>query len=190
MGDDIFHDWCMLVNVPLRVTARLLRENTSAWFDDVRTPSTETRDMIVARSARETLADLTARLGPASREWRWEALHTVTLHHPFGMQRPLDRLFNIGPFPYAGGSTSMMSGEYSITEPYDVTVGASYRQIFDLGDRLHYRSVLPSGESGQVLNRHYDDQTPLWLSGAYRTVHLDTTDTHDDGLRLIPGGGN
>jgi penicillin amidase len=187
MGEDIFHDWCMLVNIPLRVTARLLRENTSAWFDDVRTPQTETRDMIVARSARETIEDLTAHFGPETREWRWEALHTVTLHHPFGMQKPLDRLFDIGPYPYPGGSTSMMSGEYSITEPYEVTVGASYRQIFDLGDRREYRSVLPSGESGQVLHRHYDDQTPLWLSGRYRTVRMDTAGDGVDELLLRPG---
>jgi penicillin amidase len=84
----------------------------------------------------------------------------------------------------------MMSGEYSITEPYDVTVGASYRQIFDLGERLQYRSVLPSGESGQVLHRHYDDQTPLWLSGQYRTVRVDASEKDDDALLLIPGGGD
>jgi penicillin G amidase len=188
MGEDTFHDWCMLVNVPMRVTARLLHDKTSVWFDDVRTPQTETCEMILVRSARETVADLTARLGPAMREWRWEALHTVTLHHPFGMQKPLDRLFDIGPFPYPGGSTSMMSGEYSVTEPYTVTVAASYRQIFDLGDRLHYRSVLPSGESGQVLHPHYDDQTPLWLTGQYRTVSADRTEKGIDELLLLPGG--
>lgn len=188
MGDGIFHDWCRLVNIPLRVTARLLRENASAWFDDVRTPQTETRAMIVARSAREALADLTSRFGPATKEWRWEALHTVTLHHPFGTQKPLDRLFDIGPFPYPGGSTSMMSGEYSITEPYEVTVGASYRQIFDLRDVRQYRSVLPSGESGQVLHKHYDDQTPLWLSGGYRTVRVNAEGP--DELLLTPGSAN
>ncbi len=189
MGEEIFHDWCMLVNIPLRVTMRLLREEPSPWFDDVRTPQAETRDMIIARSARETLADLTARLGPATREWRWESLHMVTLRHPFGMQKPLDRLFDIGPFPYPGGSTSMMSGEYSITEPYGVTVGASYRQIFDLGDRWHYRSILPSGESGQVLHPHYDDQTSLWLTGRYKTVSADRTEKPIDELVLTPAGG-
>ncbi len=189
MGDDIFHDWCRLVNIPLRVTARLLREDASVWFDDVRTPETETAAMIIARSARETLQDLTARFGPATKEWRWEALHTVTLHHPFGTQKPLERLFDIGPFPYAGGSTSMMSGEYSITEPYEVTVGASYRQIFDLGDRHQYRSVLPSGQSGQVLHQHYDDQTPLWLSGGYRTARVDGGGDGSQELVLTPGSG-
>ena len=188
MGDDIYHDFCVLVNVPLRVTSRLLRADTSRWFDDVRTSGVETRDMILARSARETMQDLTGRFGPATRAWRWEQLHTVTLHHPFGMQKPLDRLFNIGPFGYPGGSTSLMSGEYDITDPYAVTVGASYRQIFDLGDRLHYRAILPSGQSGQVFHPHYDDQTPLWLTGRYRTVNADPLDNSKDELLLVPGG--
>jgi penicillin G amidase len=188
MGDDLYHDFCVLVNVPLRVTARLLNENASRWFDDVRTPALETRDMILARSARETIRDLLTRFGPATREWRWERLHTVTLHHPFGMQKPLDRLFDIGPFGYSGGSTSLMSGEYDITAPYAVTVGASYRLIFDLGDRLHYRAILPSGQSGQIFHPHYDDQTPLWLSGSYRTVSADPLDRTVDELLLIPGG--
>ena len=116
-------------------------------------------------------------------------MHTVTLHHPFGMQKPLERLFDIGPFPAAGGSTSMMSGEYSLTEPYEVTVGASYRQIFDLGDARQYRSVLPSGQSGQVLHRHYDDQTPLWLTGGYRTARVDGGGEGSRELVLTPGDG-
>jgi penicillin amidase len=172
----------------MRVTTRLLRENTSRWFDDVRTPAVETRDMILARSARETIQDLLNRFGPATREWRWEQLHTVTLHHPFGMQKPLDRIFDIGPFGYPGGSTSMMSGEYDITNPYAVTVGASYRQIFDLGDRMHYRAILPSGQSGQVFHPHYDDQTALWLSGGYRTVSADPHDSSADEFLFMPGG--
>jgi penicillin amidase len=104
------------------------------------------------------------------------------------MQKPLDRLFDIGPFGYSGGSTCLMSGEYDITAPYAVTVGASYRQIFDLGDRVHYHAILPSGQSGQVFHPHYDDQTPLWLSGRYRTVSADPLDRTVDELLLMPGG--
>ena len=38
-----------------------------------------------------------------------------------------------------------------------------------MGGDGEYRSVLPSGESGQVFDDHYDDQTELWLNGGYRT---------------------
>jgi penicillin amidase len=104
------------------------------------------------------------------KNWRWGDVHTVTLKHPFGLVKPLDRLFNIGPFPYGGGATTLMSGEYSFNDPFKVTVGPSFRQIFDFAKPDEWRAVLPSGESGQVLHSHYDDQTQLWLNGAYRTV--------------------
>ena len=64
MGDALFHDWVILVNVPIRVTARLLREGTSPWFDDRTTPDRiETRDDIVRKSLRDAAEDLRRRRG-------------------------------------------------------------------------------------------------------------------------------
>ena len=71
----------------------------------------------------------------------------LTLQHPFGLQKPLDKIFSIGPFPYGGGSTAMMSGEYSFNEallpaesgqPFGVTVGASFRHIVDMSKPYEY----------------------------------------------------
>ncbi len=169
MGDDLFHDWVMLTNIPLRVTSRLLAQGTSAWFDDVRTAAVETRDDIVRRSLREAVADLREHWGPDTKNWRWGNLHTVSLRHPFGLRKPLDRIFNVGPFPVSGGSTALVSFEYDLNKPFDVTVGPSFRQIFSMAGEGEFRSVLPSGESGQVFHSHYADQTELWLNGGYRT---------------------
>ena len=167
MGDSLYHDWVILGNIPLRVTTRLLAEGNSPWFDDVRTPAVEGRDEIVRRSLREAIAALREKFGDDTRQWGWGNLHTVSLRHPFGLRKPLDRIFNIGPFPVPGGSTALISMEYDLNAPFAVTVGPSFRQVFDMhGD---YRAVLPSGESGQVFDVHYDDQTRLWLNGAYRT---------------------
>jgi penicillin amidase len=187
MGEELIHDFTMLVNVPIRVTSRLLQQGSSRWFDDVRTPAVETRDDIADRSLREAVEQLVSRLGEDTRNWRWGNVHTVTLQHPFGLQKPLDRVFSLGPFPYPGGSTTMMSGEYSITEPFAVTVGPSFRQIFDLANPREHYAVLPSGESGQVYHPHYDDQTPLWLNGAYRTVRTGPAADGMDILTLRPG---
>jgi penicillin amidase len=104
------------------------------------------------------------------------------------LQPPLDRIFSIGPYPYPGASTALMSGEYSITAPFAVTVGASYRQIFSFAEEETHLAVLPSGESGQVYNAHYDDQTPLWLHGAYRNVLRSPGRQAWDHLRLLPIG--
>lgn len=171
MGDDLFHDFLILVNVPIRVTTKLVEEDsTSRWFDDIRTDSVETRDDMIRKSLREAVVALRTRFGIETKMWRWGDLHTVTLEHPFGLKKPLDRIFNIGPFPYGGASTALMSGEYELNEPFRAVIAASYRQIFDLGASGRISSVLPSGESGQVFHKHYSDQTDLWLNGGYRTT--------------------
>ncbi|MFN0159570.1 MAG: penicillin acylase family protein [Bacteroidota bacterium] len=170
MGEALFHDYVILVNVPIRVTTRLVVEGTSTWFDNINTTGIETRDDIIRQSMREAVEALRQRFGSEMKVWQWGELHTVTLQHPFGLQKPLDRIFNIGPFPYGGGSTTLVSGEYSYNNPFAVTVGASIRQIVDFATPGEARTILPSGQSGQVLHKHYDDQTHLWLNGGYKTV--------------------
>jgi penicillin amidase len=191
MGDELFHDYVILVNVPVRMTMKLIEEGTSSWFDDTLTPEVETRDDIIRKSLREAVVALRSRLGPEMKSWRWSELHTVTFKHPFGLVRPLDKLFNIGPYPCPGGPTALVSGEFSYNEPFGVTVGASFRSVVDMSNPGRAFRVLPPGESGQVLNDHYDDQSPLWLNGAYRTVMLDPD--HFSALswkhlQLEPGG--
>jgi len=170
MGGELFHDFVLLVNVPIRVTQRLLTSGVSSWFDNIVTEQIETRDDIVQESMRSAMSILARENGVSMKNWRWGEKHTVTLRHPFGIVKPLDAIFDIGPFSYAGGSTTLVSGEYSFNEPFTVTVGASLRQIVDMGRPLEARRVLPTGQSGQVFHRHYDDQTPLWLNGSYRSV--------------------
>ena len=193
MGEKLFHDYVMLVNVPLRVTMRLVQDGNSVWFDNIRTGEMETSDAIILKSMKDAIGALRMQFGDETKHWQWGSLHTVTLQHPFGLQKPLDKVFSIGPFPYGGGSTAMTSGEYNFndvfqpsefTKPFGVTVGASFRSIVDMSEPHMARTILPSGQSGQVFSIHYDDQTPLWLNGAYKTVRADG-DTQSSTHHLI-----
>ncbi len=175
MGDDLFHDFLILANVPIRVTTRLVEEGTSPWFDDIRTDAVETREDMIRKSLREAVLALRTRFGIETKMWRWGDLHTVTLQHPFGLKKPLDRIFNIGPYPYGGASTALMSGEYDLNDPFATVIAAAYRQMFDLGTAGRVFSVLPSGQSGQVFHKHYNDQTDLWLNGGYRSTRWNDT---------------
>lgn len=188
MGDEVYHDFVLLTNIPIRVTMRLTERDSSWWFDDPSTEEVETRDVVIRKSMRDAVTTLRPRLGPDMKHWRWGGVHTVTIHHPFGLVKPLDRIFNVGPFPYGGGSTALMSGEYDFNDPFVVTVAASFRQIMDLSQPYAVRRVLPPGQSGQVLHPHYNDQMHLWLNGGYRTVTVgDTNATRQrDHLRLEP----
>jgi penicillin amidase len=173
MGHGLYHDYVMLPNVPIRVMTRLLEQGTSSWFDDVGTPAEEGADMIIRRSLRQAITGLRDRLGPDMKRWRWGELHIVTFQHPLGLQKPLDRVLNRGPYAFPGASTALVSGEYSFNNPFEVAVGPSFRLVVDMGDPHTLRVVLPPGESGHPFHEHYDDQTELWINGAYRIFRTD-----------------
>jgi penicillin amidase len=189
MGEDLLSNFEFFGAIPYRVTAQLLASDSSAWFDDVTTPVRETRDDIIRKSLQEAVQELTAIQGPEMKIWQWGSLHTVTFQHPFGVRHPLDRVFNVGPFPSGGGGTTVSKTEFNFHTPYAVTVGPSMRQVIDLANPLEASMVLTTGESGQPLYRHYDDQTSLWLNGGYHRVTMDwneITGQHFEHLELRP----
>jgi len=173
MGDSLFRSFTEFGAIPNRVTSSLLASDSSLWFDDVRTPRRESRDDILMKSLGDAVASLTRKMGAVMKEWRWGNLHTVTFRHPFGARSPLERIFNVGPFPVAGGLTTINKTEYADSDPYTVKVGPSMRLVVDLARPAESYVVLTGGQSGQPLNEHYDDQAPLWLNGGYIRVTTD-----------------
>lgn len=118
----------------------------------------------------------------------WGRAHALTLEHPVGAVRLLRSTFNRGPFPLAGGPYSVCSGQYLHHDPCEVSVGASFRQVVDLGDvEGSGRMISCGGQSGHVGSRHYDDLTPLWLAGAHLPMRLATEPSTGDVLLLEPG---
>jgi penicillin amidase len=155
----------------------------------VSTQQIEKRDDAIRKSLEEAIGELKTALGGEMKTWQWGLLHTVTFRHPFGSQPLLGSVFNIGPFPIGGSGTTLNNGEYFLADPYQVTLGPSMRQIVDFSDLDASRSIIPTGESGQPMNEHYADQTPLWLSGEYHSLPLDPARVASIArhtLRLLP----
>jgi penicillin amidase len=173
VGDTLFGYLVNFTAIPYRVADQLLVKEKSPWFDDIRTPAVEARDEILRKSLYDALHELQTTMGSDTRLWRWGSVHTVTFVHPFGSQKPLDKVFNIGPFPLGGSGSTVSKAEFRFTDPFTVVAGASMRHVIDLGDRTSVSSVITSGASGQVLHKHYDDQTLLWLNGGYHTILMD-----------------
>ena len=189
MGDSLLGSFTEFGAIPNRVTSGLMASDSSLWFDDVRTPGRESRNDIIRKSLADALDALRRRMGNVMKEWRWGNTHTVTFRHPFGARVPLDRIFNVGPFPVAGGGTTVNKTEYRTSDPYEVTVGPSMRQVVDLARPLEGFFVLTGGQSGQPLHEHYDDQAPLWLNGGYIRVSADWSEIREspwDRLTLEP----
>lgn len=191
MGDTLFQNFIALPNIPIRIADQLIRRSRSEWFDNVQTPDVqETMAQIVRASLEETYHYLISSFGDSVYQWKWGNLHQLTFEHPLGEVKPLDKLFNIGPFPAGGSYTSVNNAGYFLDKNnFHVNVGPSLRQIVDLSNRNNSLSVITTGQSGHPLSKHYKDQTLLWRAGAYHPSTFDSTAIHQskfDRLLLTP----
>jgi penicillin amidase len=166
LGDTVYVDY--LANArPTFALYKMLARASDPWFVALGDPAVRGRDALSALALDDAVAELRDRLGADPAKWRWGALHTVTFAHPLsvGLPGPLRALFDIGPYERAGDGYSVNSGAYSLATPYTLRSHASERMLVDLGDLDNSRAILPTGQSGQPLSRHWADQTPLWLRG-------------------------
>jgi len=166
LGDAVYLDY-LSNGRPITALFRMLPRVNDPWFVSVGDPTARGRDDLSALALDDAAVDLRDRMGPDPAKWRWGTLHTVTFAHPLspGLPAPLRAVFDIGPAERAGDGYSVNNGAYSLVTPYTLRSHASERMLVDLADLDNSRSVLPTGQSGQPLSRHWGDQTPLWLRG-------------------------
>lgn len=176
MGDFSFNKFLSLPSVPIRITDNLLSNHQSLWFDDVTTlDKKETMDEILLKSLEGTFEYMKNDLGEIIQNWQWGQQHTILLEHPLGKVKPLNYLFNIGPFPIGGSATTINLASYWLNQKnFNVVISPSMRQLVDLTNASLALRILPTGQSGHPLSARFKDQTSLWLAGNYRPVTLDT----------------
>ena len=167
---------------------RLMADADSPWWDDRSTPQRETQTDIVRRAWKATVAHLQATLGPDATRWRWDAVHTLTHEHPLGRQKPLNRIFNVGPFPVPGGHEVPNNfAQRNGSGPWPVVYGPSTRRLIDFARPQEALGVNPVGQSGVWPDAHYADQAALLAQGRYRREWLDEADVraHSNGLLVL-----
>ncbi len=149
------------------VTAlRMLDDADSAWVREA-----GGREALLLRSLGEAVAWLKETLGPEMDRWQWGRIHRATFPHSLGIQPPLDRVFNRGPYPIGGDTDTACQTAYLAHDPYDVKAWApSFRQIVDMGDLSRSVVAVPPGQSGQLGSPHYDDLIEPWLKGEYQPM--------------------
>ncbi len=144
----------------------------SAYWDNIMTPEKESREEIITQAFREAVAYLEATRGGAVDEWEWGALHQLEFTHPFGLVPGLGGIFNVGPFPVSGGAqqiNNMLYGAGALN--FDVIAGPSTRRLIDFATPDHVYGILPTGNSGNFMSPHYDDQAEMFITGEYRVLH-------------------
>lgn len=136
-----------------------LNDPTAAGLGDAQKAHRMMLDTLSAAAA-----DLATTQGPDPAKWGWGKLHTVRFRHPLDAYPGAAAAFDHGPSSRPGDGTTV---DATSGTGYSQTSGASYREIFDLGDWDRSLGVNTPGESGQPGSPHYADLLPLWLGGEY-----------------------
>ncbi len=152
------------------IALRILQNDEREWLDapaGLRENRARSAIDVIALALNDALEFLEKNVAFEMQKWQWGKLHRATFNHPLGAVKPLDKIFNRGPFPYGGDTSTVWQAAYvpEMPIPDNAVFTASWRQIMDLDNWDNSRGVHPTGQSGHPASRHYADQLALWLSG-------------------------
>ena len=123
------------------------RRNVEAAALDGNTPAEERRSL-TQDGLRRALGVL-SRLGDDRAEWRWGRLNTATFEHS------LTAAYDQAAAEKSGGAGTVYA------------TGATFREIFDMGDWEAGVATTSPGQSGQPGSPYYGDLIESWADGEY-----------------------
>jgi penicillin amidase len=128
------------------------------------------RDMIFSSALNSTINELVDQLGKDPNKWTWNKVHTIEHVHPIGRKKPFDKFFNVGPFPVTSGNDVPNKMMYTVdsTGLYKTYSSPALRILIDFADIEASESITPTGQSGNPMSKHYDDQAEMFVNGVYR----------------------
>lgn len=183
LGDDYFKA-LLSTRVVDAALPRLAADEHSPWWGKGRAETVKT-------AWQASIAHLKGLYGDDPGSWVWGKAHTLTHEHPLGQQKPLDRLFNVGPFDAPGSHEVPNNLSAKIgPAPWAVSNGPSTRRLIDFADPAHSLTVNPVGQSGVLFDKYYDDQAETYIEGGYEQVRLDEVEVSANTrsvLKLLPG---
>ncbi len=149
------------------MTAVLLRDSASVWWDDRRTPEAETRDALLTAVVKAALDSVIARHGdPASDGWRWDKVRHANIFHL--TQLPA---FSRLEVPVQGGNATLWPSTGNGRH------GPSWRMVVEMSTPRRAWATYPGGQSGNPLSRWYDNRIDGWSRGELDTLRLPASET-------------
>jgi penicillin amidase len=177
----------------VRLLDMLDNARDTTWLRDPETGIPQPKVEVLHRSLRIALKLLKERLGPDMAQWTWGRLNQVQFAHPVGSVKPLNLLFNRGPYPMAGDGDTLLRAIAKPEFPFKpVAVVAALRFVADVGDWDRCQMIIPGGQSGHVASPHYADLIPLWRDGITLSMPFTRTAVErnaSERLVLVKSGG-
>jgi penicillin G amidase len=193
---DTFEDEFGIENFKLLLNTHIIKQvienqskNTaSVWWDNINTKDKkESKSEILTRSFKEAIDSLENQLGSDINQWQWKKVHKVEFQHPIGKLKLFSTFFNVGSFPIAGTNEVINNQLFIYSDDAEIQVkgGPSTRRIIDFSDIENSWSVLPTGQSGNPMSDHYNDQTDLFVKGKFRKMKLNKKEIEATSTKLI-----
>jgi penicillin amidase len=146
---------------------RILKTGPDEWVDDINTPQKENLDDIILKSFKDCVSSITEQYGADQANWKWGDIHKITIEHPLGQVKLLDRIFNLNSGTYGVGGSNHTVSPYTYKEGFKVYHGASERHIFNTANWDESLTVIPTGASGIPASEFYLSQTRTYLEGKF-----------------------
>lgn len=182
--DDLFSSW----HGDRRIFMMdVLTGDLGHWCDNVAVARTVTCRDLTGPALDQAMASAIEAYGQDFTSWRWGDVHYARhAHRPFSDFPVLSDWFTIET-PVPGDGSTVNVAHYSYRTPgYDVFHGASYRALYDMADPDTSRFMITTGQSGNVMSRHYDDLAPLWGRGEYIEIPTGwTLETRPEGVSVL-----
>ncbi len=137
-------------------------EKPEGWFSE------DDRNQIMLDSLKQAVTEVSGKLGDDPKAWKWGALHQAVFLHPMNalLSDEEKKTFNVDAGPIGGSPYTPMATTYGDTG-YNLTSGASFRMVLDVGQWDDSRVINTPGQSGDSRQPGYRDLAPLWAKGQY-----------------------
>ncbi|MDX1315626.1 MAG: penicillin acylase family protein, partial [Eudoraea sp.] len=68
---------------------------------------------------------------------------------------------------------------------FRVKAGPSTRRIIDFSDIENSMSILPTGQSGNPLSDHYEDQAEMYVNGQFRKMMMNKKEIQNEAKSVL-----
>ena len=149
-----FDDTTTLLSYPSqdRTAQLLLKEPGSKWFDNKKTPESETCADLVNHAFINTITALQTKHGAMGDKWAWGLVKETYINHTANLPG-----FGAGAFA-AGGTGGVINALRGDNGP-------SWRMVVQMGPEVKGYGIFPGGESGNPGSFTYDDMLQTWKNG-------------------------